>query len=152
MIMFLKLFKASRITFLCLLQGNTLTDVGDVNETPDNDNHFIQEQKLQIQIENKGIKSKIQTSYDIKPYVNSNKLNNVVGLSVSGGIKPGELDFVPDCSITAREAVSAIHRARTQDCKKLIANVTCLAQKKLLYPTNLRSYCPAPGNPFMFLL
>ncbi|KAF4524158.1 hypothetical protein B566_EDAN010613 [Ephemera danica] len=56
-----------------------------------------------------------------------------------------ELDFVPVCEITGREAVSAIHRARTQQCKQELANITCLAQQKQLYAERLQSLCPAPG-------
>lgn len=56
-----------------------------------------------------------------------------------------ELDFVPACEITAKEAVSAVHRARTQRCKQHIANVTCLIQKGLLYPDVLPNRCPNGG-------
>lgn len=56
-----------------------------------------------------------------------------------------ELDFVPVCEITGREAVSAIHRARTQLCKQELANVSCLATKGKLYAERLHSLCPAPG-------
>lgn len=57
-----------------------------------------------------------------------------------------ELDFVPLCEITGKEAVSAIHRAKTQHCKQLLANVTCLIQQEQLYPTYLEHSCPAPGK------
>lgn len=53
-----------------------------------------------------------------------------------------ELDFVPACEISAKEAISAIHRARTQKCKQEIANTTCLIKQGLLYPNSLPNYCP----------
>lgn len=53
-----------------------------------------------------------------------------------------ELDFTPPCEITTKEAISAIHRARTQKCKQQIANTTCLIKQGLLYPTRLPNYCP----------
>ena len=56
-----------------------------------------------------------------------------------------ELDFVPACEISTKEAISAIHRAKTQLCKQQLVNITCLSQEGLLYPTHLPSSCPAPG-------
>lgn len=53
-----------------------------------------------------------------------------------------ELDFIPACEISTKEAVSAIHRAKTQKCKQEIANITCLIKKGLLYPEKLPNYCP----------
>lgn len=56
-----------------------------------------------------------------------------------------ELDFVPACDIETKDAISAIHRAKTQNCKQHIANVTCLILKEELYPKSLESYCPHDG-------
>ncbi|XP_033231945.1 xylosyltransferase oxt [Belonocnema kinseyi] len=52
------------------------------------------------------------------------------------------LNFTPICDVSGREAVSAITRAQSQLCKQRIANVTCLSQKGVLYPTTLQSSCP----------
>lgn len=52
------------------------------------------------------------------------------------------LSFLPDCNITGREAVSAIHRARTQACKKELAGVVCKGLEEELYPKRLRRECP----------
>lgn len=53
---------------------------------------------------------------------------------------------MPACDINSREAISAITRAQTQECKEHIVNVTCLSQQNLLYPRKLRSSCPhSPG-------
>ncbi|GJQ70820.1 oxt [Trypoxylus dichotomus] len=52
-----------------------------------------------------------------------------------------ELDFVPVCEVNTKEAISAIHRARTQKCKQEISNTTCLIQKGLLYPKTLPNFC-----------
>jgi protein xylosyltransferase len=57
-----------------------------------------------------------------------------------------ELDFVPACDIVAKEAISAIHRAKTQLCKQKLANITCLIQQRQLYPHHLPNSCPSPGN------
>lgn len=64
---------------------------------------------------------------------------------VANRLRVEELDFVPTCDITTKEAVSAIHRAKTQRCKQEISNVTCLIQRGLLYPTVLPNYCPNNG-------
>lgn len=53
-----------------------------------------------------------------------------------------ELDFTPPCEISTKEAISAIHRARTQKCKQEIVNTTCLIKQGLLYPAILPNYCP----------
>lgn len=56
-----------------------------------------------------------------------------------------ELDFVPPCEINTKEAVSAIHRAKTQRCKQIISNITCLSLANKLYPTKLTGSCPSNG-------
>ncbi|BET03101.1 Xylosyltransferase sqv-6 [Nesidiocoris tenuis] len=57
-----------------------------------------------------------------------------------------ELDFTPMCEIKSKEAISAIHRARTQNCKQQIANTTCLINSGELYPSELPHQCPAPES------
>lgn len=52
-----------------------------------------------------------------------------------------ELDFKPPCDITSREAISAIHRAKTQNCKQQIVNKTCLIQSGNFYAESLPNYC-----------
>lgn len=54
-----------------------------------------------------------------------------------------DLDFVPLCDIDAKEAISAIHRAKSQQCKQMIANVTCLISRGQLYPKSLPHSCPS---------
>ncbi|XP_014257441.1 xylosyltransferase oxt [Cimex lectularius] len=57
-----------------------------------------------------------------------------------------ELDFTPMCDIRNKEAISAIHRASTQNCKQQIANTTCLVLSGDLYPQLLPHKCPAEGR------
>ncbi|XP_046968584.1 xylosyltransferase oxt [Vanessa cardui] len=52
-----------------------------------------------------------------------------------------ELDFKPTCEIKNREAISAIHRAKTQICKQQIVNKTCLIQNGHFYPKKLPNHC-----------
>ncbi|CAG4950162.1 unnamed protein product [Colias eurytheme] len=56
-------------------------------------------------------------------------------------LRKEELDFTPMCEIKSREAISAIHRAKTQYCKQLIVNKTCLIQSGSFYPKELSNYC-----------
>lgn len=53
-----------------------------------------------------------------------------------------ELTFRPQCTIDTKEAVSAIHRARSQECKQTIANITCAIQAGTFYPIELPNTCP----------
>jgi protein xylosyltransferase len=54
-----------------------------------------------------------------------------------------DLDFVPACQISNnREALSALHRAKTMECKKQIADIVCNIQKGMFYPKTLPNYCP----------
>lgn len=57
-------------------------------------------------------------------------------------LRVDELNFVPLCEIISKDAISAIHRAKTQNCKHSIANITCLIQNGQLYPVSLNNYCP----------
>ncbi|XP_073947203.1 xylosyltransferase oxt [Choristoneura fumiferana] len=59
-----------------------------------------------------------------------------------------ELDFKPICEIKSREAISAIHRAKTQSCKEQIVNKTCLIQLGSLYPKTLPNYCHGKGMTY----
>lgn len=57
------------------------------------------------------------------------------------------LGFQPSCDITSRDALSALNRARTKDCKKHIANIACQIQSNQFYPKALSSYCPKENLP-----
>lgn len=52
-----------------------------------------------------------------------------------------ELDFKPPCEIKSREAISAIHRAKTQKCKHELVNKTCLIQSGNFYAESLPNQC-----------
>lgn len=59
-----------------------------------------------------------------------------------------ELDFKPQCEIKSREAISAIHRAKTQKCKQEIVNKTCQIQNGDFYPKVLPNGCTAEGMTY----
>jgi protein xylosyltransferase len=42
-----------------------------------------------------------------------------------------------------RETVSAIHRAKSQECKKHILDIACAIESGTFYPKELPNYCPS---------
>eukprot|EP00118_Oscarella_pearsei_P005474 m.25200 g.25200 ORF g.25200 m.25200 type:complete len:818 (+) comp28760_c0_seq2:1204-3657(+) len=50
---------------------------------------------------------------------------------------------IQPCEIEWPDALSALNRARTDECKAEIRRVTCLAQKNLLYDVDVKKSCPA---------
>lgn len=67
------------------------------------------------------------------------------GDSKSTLITAQQLGFEPECDIQAKEAISALQRAKTKDCRQHIAQIACAIQAGRFYATHLRSSCPA-GN------
>ncbi|XP_047505438.1 xylosyltransferase oxt isoform X1 [Pieris napi] len=63
-------------------------------------------------------------------------------------LRKEELDFIPICEVKSREAISAIHRAKSQFCKQLIVNKTCLIQDGNFYPQELNNYCKLNAKIF----
>ncbi|XP_062136792.1 xylosyltransferase oxt [Drosophila sulfurigaster albostrigata] len=56
-----------------------------------------------------------------------------------------QLGFQPECDINAKEAISALQRAKTKDCRQHIAHIACAIQAGRFYASQLQSSCPA-GN------
>lgn len=54
-----------------------------------------------------------------------------------------KLDIDTNCSIISKEAISALQRAKTKDCRQYIANVACAIQDGKFYPRRLTSSCPS---------
>ncbi|XP_076034140.1 xylosyltransferase oxt-like [Oratosquilla oratoria] len=54
--------------------------------------------------------------------------------------------FQPPCSIYSKETISAVNRASTLECKRLITNISCQVTAGTFYPTRLPSYCPSNGQ------
>ncbi|XP_062264233.1 xylosyltransferase 2 isoform X2 [Platichthys flesus] len=69
--------------------------------------------------------------------------------SVDGAHQAPSSDFVPKCDITGKDALSALHRAGSQQCRQEIANIVCQHQAGLLMPSALPQFCPQLGiiNP-----
>ncbi|XP_025094417.1 xylosyltransferase 1-like isoform X3 [Pomacea canaliculata] len=54
--------------------------------------------------------------------------------------------YQPKCEVTEKEAISAISRAKTVQCKQELADVACLHMENKLYKTYLPRFCPLRGN------
>nr|XP_061829832.1 xylosyltransferase 2-like [Nerophis lumbriciformis] len=65
--------------------------------------------------------------------------------SVDGAHQAPGSDFEPKCDISGKDALSALHRASTQECRQEIANVVCLHQAGQLMPDALPQFCPQVG-------
>lgn len=57
-----------------------------------------------------------------------------------------QLTFKPICEIVTKEAISAIHRAKTQFCKETIVNTTCAIEQNRFYASRLPNFCPSGGH------
>ncbi|XP_026180581.1 xylosyltransferase 2 isoform X1 [Mastacembelus armatus] len=69
--------------------------------------------------------------------------------SVDGAHQGLNSDFVPKCDIIGKDALSALHRARSQQCQQEITNIVCQHQAGQLMPDALPQFCPQLGisNP-----
>lgn len=81
--------------------------------------------------------------------LNTNSAININGKqqTVNSTLKLDDLKFKPICDIVAKEAISAVHRAHSQQCKEIIVNTTCAIQNGTFYPKQLHSNCP--HEPFI---
>ncbi|CAG9858898.1 unnamed protein product [Phyllotreta striolata] len=116
------------VKFLSINNINKPSDDQQVNELPLSGD---------LDGSNKNIKA-YESFHNLHPNPNSNNNN-------THSLKYEDLDFTPVCHINAKEAVSAINRAKTQYCKYLLANITCLSEINDLYPKKLKSTCSSVG-------
>lgn len=72
--------------------------------------------------------------------------------SVDGAHPGPNTDFVPKCDIVGKDALSALHRAGSQQCRQEIANIVCQHQVGQLMPDVLPQFCPQPGEFLSSLL
>lgn len=61
-------------------------------------------------------------------------------------IKP-LIPYSPPCNVTVKEALSAMSRAKSEECRSELQKVACAHQQNLLYWTNFTRTCPVPDNP-----
>ncbi|MEQ2279638.1 hypothetical protein AMECASPLE_011472 [Ameca splendens] len=66
--------------------------------------------------------------------------------SVDGAHQAPNGDFMPKCDITGKDALSALHRAGSQQCRQEIANIVCQHRAGQLMPKSLPQFCPQLGE------
>lgn len=59
---------------------------------------------------------------------------------------------MPPCDINGRESISALHRAKTEICKQIIANISCLMKTNPPYPKRLSHQCSTNGINIILLI
>lgn len=74
--------------------------------------------------------------------VSEEKLSNE-GLGIKSGFLVG---YAPPCKIESAQAMSAIERATTRECKQEIADVACGIQEGGVYPGSLPNTCHLKGE------
>lgn len=57
----------------------------------------------------------------------------------------GLQDLQPACEVRSKDAISAVHRAKTLECKQLIVRTACAIQNGHFYASHLPNSCPT-GN------
>lgn len=97
-----------------------------------------------IKQEEGDISVKKDIGYNDVHFPSSNKLSSKHG----SRLRLEELDFKPICDINSREAISAVHRAKSQNCKSQIINITCLIQQGHFYPEALSNKCYNDGTTY----
>ncbi|XP_066498061.1 xylosyltransferase 1 [Hoplias malabaricus] len=55
----------------------------------------------------------------------------------------------PKCEISGKEAISALSRAKTKECRQQIAEIYCRHKDKQLMPEKVTRYCPLEGKASM---
>ncbi|XP_056609958.1 xylosyltransferase 1 [Triplophysa dalaica] len=55
-------------------------------------------------------------------------------------------DQPPKCEISGKEAISALSRAKTKECRQQIAEVYCRHKERQLMPEKVTRYCPLEGK------
>lgn len=65
------------------------------------------------------------------------------GLGIKSGLLAG---YAPPCKIESAQAMSAIERATTRECKQEIADVACGIQEGGVYPGSLPNTCHLKGK------
>ncbi|KAL1517259.1 hypothetical protein ABEB36_001046 [Hypothenemus hampei] len=72
-----------------------------------------------------------------------NTKKHTTSSNISAQLRIEDLTFELPCQIIEKQALSALNRAKTQACKQLIANVSCMSFENRLYPIKLHSTCPS---------
>lgn len=66
----------------------------------------------------------------------------------TGTVAPLEVTYEqqPKCEISGKEAISALSRAKSRECRQQIAEVYCRHREGRLMPEKVTRYCPVEGQ------
>lgn len=66
----------------------------------------------------------------------------------AGTLAPLEVTYEqqPKCEISGKEAISALSRAKSRECRQQIAEVYCRHREGRLMPEKVTRYCPVEGE------
>lgn len=96
-----------------------------------------------------GVPSKNLTSNSLKDGYRSTKLHHT---RKTGNSSPEiKYELPPKCEITGKEAISALSRAKSKQCRQEIAEVYCQHKQGKLMPEKVTRLCPLEGNLVLFL-
>lgn len=56
------------------------------------------------------------------------------------------LEYMSKCPIESKDAISALSRARSKECKQDITDTVCATSERNLYPLSLPRFCPFTGK------
>ena len=115
---------------------------------------FMKDVKSRILNEAKSTNTSIPPSHPASPSSSTPRKNKPTDISVPPKNPPRSLTPYPlppdlqGCSLVGKkDATSAISRAKTQECKDLIRNITCLQEGGKLYDTDILNMCPFGRDP-----
>jgi protein xylosyltransferase len=115
-----------------------------------NDTKQSRNSKLTKNVQKNSVRNSISLNDD-EDIINSNIQQQDVAHKVNEKTSASatllsELKFKPKCDILSdKEVVSAVQRARTQECKKQIIDIACDIKSDTFYPKVLPNTCPS-GN------
>ncbi|XP_072022248.1 xylosyltransferase 1-like isoform X1 [Amphiura filiformis] len=110
-----------------------------VDQETDNSNHLANSAHVQ------NPNQPVVGSDNPKDALGKHYRSTMVRITPTGNVTM-TLDYVAKCPIEARDAISALSRAKTAQCKQEIADIVCQEQKAPLFPTQLPRYCPLEGK------
>lgn len=67
----------------------------------------------------------------------------------SAGLQRSDLESRKEplqCEISGKEAISALSRAKSRECRQQIVEVYCKHKERLLMPEKVPRYCPIEGE------
>ncbi|XP_070581235.1 xylosyltransferase 1-like [Ptychodera flava] len=102
-------------------------------------------QQNQHQLSNDGDTADRNNNFQ-KTRSNSRNVEMHRGNNVGGEIQQ---DFLARCTISGKDALSALMRAESIQCKQEIADTYCIIEEGIIYPQILPRLCPVPGKPLM---